>query len=193
MEAQQKENMLTCCDRSTLAAAAASWSAPIWQPIEAPVIRPLWEVFRNPGRAEFPTTQLNSSSFLSLAPAAPSGDERSRRLYHSIARLFTAASITWAARVRQWSGSAGIGMESRPARLIGKCCPVEVWRPLRQCLRNRTLKHKDRVRRVVPSRVGQSVFSSNQTSFASSNAPIVDARTAKRVMIRIQLMTPSRS
>jgi len=84
-------------------------------------------------------------------------------------------------------------MESRPARLIGRYRPVESWRPPRQCLRNRTLKHKDRVRRVVPSRVGHSVFSSNQTSLASLSAHIVDARTTKRVMIRIQLMTPSRS
>ena len=40
---------------------------PSWQPIETPVSRPLWEVFRSAGRAESPTRQLNSSSFLSIA------------------------------------------------------------------------------------------------------------------------------
>ena len=84
-------------------------------------------------------------------------------------------------------------MESRLARRIGRYRPVEAWRPFRSCLRNHTSKHKDRVRSTVPSRTGHSVFFSNKTSSASLMAPIVDARTTKRVMTKIQLMIPSRS
>ena len=91
-----------------------SWLIPSWQPIETPVSRPLWEVFRSPGRAESPTTQSNSSSLLPIAEAAPSGVESALRLYHSIARLSTAARITWEARVLPLLAFRGIGIESRP-------------------------------------------------------------------------------